>query len=265
MSERGSIEDTQEYIIAHATPTTEDEREFLVMYKTLYESWRENGHDYDSPEWKQLRRLNAMPLADVIYEREWQKRADANRARYYAEKDAEFDELRRQVQERQERLKEEKRLQEEEKRNRLVESDNPVRAAPQENRETGKAVLWTVLFFICEGIVFLLASFLIGFLAMAISAVPFLETLFAWLLKFFDGLLGSAIPVVAGYLVSVGVVLWLANFNAPTERFFHKIVGIVILVSQAIFLVINLIDGSNVWANIIHLGFGIRFLLMSRE
>lgn len=86
MSERISLEETQEYIIANSTPESEEERIFIKKYKDIFDS--RNKNDYDLSVYRKLNELNRTDIAKEIYARYIRKQNEENLRRYKEETDA---------------------------------------------------------------------------------------------------------------------------------------------------------------------------------
>lgn len=86
MSDRISLEETQEYIIANSIPKNEEERIFIKKYKDIFDS--RNKNDYDLNVYRKLNELNRTDIAKGIYARFEKQRAEENLRRYKEETDA---------------------------------------------------------------------------------------------------------------------------------------------------------------------------------
>ena len=97
MSERISLEETKEYIIANTIPESEEERIFIKKYKEIFDS--RNKNEYDLNVYRKLNELNKTDVAKEIYARFERKRNEENLQRYKEETEAYTEALIKKVRE----------------------------------------------------------------------------------------------------------------------------------------------------------------------
>lgn len=119
--------------------------------------------------------------------------------------------------------------------------------------EVGKAILFSIVglaaFYIC----YFVLALLLGLLFALLLNIPVLKNIIAFLFRL-RGDTPDALVTIAAVYVSYSAIIWmLGRFCDIQETLFlsHRILGIILLVLNVLFLLVNISSGNSFFPNIV--------------